>query len=152
MNGKQQINATVKPYGSARDLPSFVEMRQQLQVSKGLTLIVMRDKRGEVAELERNMAEMADSVDAFYERLGARHWTFNDWMRVDKVDAILNETSTPEEAETRLIDLYQDPKTTKWHLHRLRNIDGFRERHHLLVRAREDYDAGRLRRRAATRS
>ena len=133
-----------EPYGSAHDLPSFVEMRQQLQIFKGLTLFVMRDKRAEVAELERQMDEMADRVDAFYARLGARRWTFNDWMSVEKVDAILDDTSTPEEAEARLIELYQDLEATKWHLLRLRNVDGLRERHHLLVRAREDYDAGRF--------
>ncbi len=138
------MHDTPEPYGSAHDLPSFVEMRQQLQVFKGLTLFVMRDKRAEIAELERQMNEMADRVDAFYERLGSRHWTFNDWMSVDKVDTILEETSTPEEAESRLIELYQDPEATKWHLLRLRNVDGLRERHHLLVRAREDYDAGRF--------
>ena len=144
MSSEQQIDNPPEPYGSAHDLPSFVEMRQQLQIFKGLTLFVMRDKRAEVAELERQMDEMADRVDAFYARLGARRWTFNDWMSVEKVDAILDDTSTPEEAEARLIELYQDLEATKWHLLRLRNVDGLRERHHLLVRAREDYDAGRF--------
>ena len=144
MSSEQQIDNPPDPYGSAHDLPSFVEMRQQLQIFKGLTLFVMRDKRAEVAELERQMDEMADRVDAFYARLGARHWTFNDWMSVEKVDAILDDTSTPEEAEARLIELYQDLEATKWHLLHLRNVVGLRERHHLLVRAREDYDAGRF--------
>ena len=71
MSSEQQIDNPPEPYGSAHDLPSFVEMRQQLQIFKGLTLFVMRDKRAEVAELERQMDEMADRVDAFYARLGA---------------------------------------------------------------------------------
>lgn len=132
------------PYGSAHDLPSFIEMRQQLKAFKALTLFMMRGKRSEIVELEARMNEMADCVDAFYDRLGQRHWVFNDWMNVTKIDAILEETSTPEEAEQRLIELYRDVEATKWHLLRLRGVDGLRERHHLLVRAREDYDAGRF--------
>ena len=132
------------PYRSAHDLPSLIEMRQQLKAFKALTLFMMRGKRSEIAELEARMNEMADCVDAFYDRLGPRHWVFNDWMNVKEIDVILEETSTPEEAEQRLIELYRDPEATKWHLLRLRGVDGLRERHHLLVRAREDYDAGRF--------
>ena len=131
-------------YGSAHDLPSFVEMRQQLKAMKALTLVVMRDKRAEFAELERQLIEMADRVDAFYELLGPRHWTYNDAIGTATVDAILDETSTPEEAEQRLIEMYQSAEAMKWNLMRLRNIDGLRERQHLLVRARDDYDAGRF--------
>ena len=132
------------PYHSAHDLPSFVEMRQQLKAFKALTLFMMRGKRSEIAELETRMNEMADRVDAFYERLGPRHWVFNDWMNVREIDNILEETSTPEEAEHRLIELYRDAEATKWHLLRLRTVAGLHERHHMLVRAREDYDAGRF--------
>ncbi len=73
-----------------------------------------------------------------------RHWVFNDSMNVREIDAILEETSSAEEAEHRLIELYRDPEATKWHLLRLRSVAGLRVRHHLLVRAREDYDAGRF--------
>lgn len=130
-------------YGSAHDLPSFVEMRQQLKAFRAIT-IVMRSKRVEVKDLEKQMNEIADRVDAFYELLGDRHWTFNDWMSAKTVDAILDSTSDPEEAERLLIEMYQDAEATKWHLLRLRNFDGLRERERLLVRAREDYDAGRF--------
>src|SRR3990172_2958231 len=132
------------PYRSAHDLPSFVEMRQQLKAFKALTLFMMRGKRSEIAELETRINEMADRVDAFYERLGPRHWVFNDWMNVREVDSILEETSTPEVAERRLIELYRDAEAAKLHLLRLRGVAGLRQRHHLLVRAREDYDAGRF--------
>jgi ASC-1-like (ASCH) protein len=132
------------PYRSAHDLPSFVEMRQQLKAFRALTLFVLRGKRSEIADLETRMNQMADRVDAFYDRLGSHHWVFNDWMNVGEIDAILDETSTTEEAEHRLIELYRDTEATKWHLLRLRGVPGLRERHHLLVRAREDYDAGRF--------
>ncbi|MCH7901471.1 MAG: hypothetical protein IH818_11260 [Acidobacteria bacterium] len=142
--GNNSDASGASPYRSAHDLPSFVEMRQQLKAFKALTLFMMRGKRREIAELETRMKEMADRVDAFYDRLGSRHWVFNDWMNVSEVGSILEETSTPEEAEHRLIELYRDPEATKWHLLRLRGVAGLRERHHLLVRAREDYDAGRF--------
>jgi len=132
------------PYRSAHDLPSFVEMRRQLKAFRALTFFIMRGKRSEIAELETRMNEMADRVDAFYDRLGSRHWVFNDWMSTTEIDVILDETSTPEEAEHRLIELYRDREATKWHLLRLRGVSGLRERHHLLERAREDYDAGRF--------
>lgn len=132
------------PYRSAHDLPSFVEMRQQLKAFKTLTIFMMREKRSEIGELQTRMNQMADLVDAFYERLGSRHWVFNDWMNTKEIESMLNETSTPEDAEHRLIQLYRDDEASKWHLLRLRGVAGLRERHHLLVRAREDYDAGRF--------
>ncbi|MDF1595124.1 MAG: hypothetical protein P1T08_03330 [Acidimicrobiia bacterium] len=144
MDSTTSDSSGTSPYRSAHDLPSFVEMRQQLKAFKALTFFVMREKRSEIAELETRMNEMADRVDAFYERLGARHWVFTDWMNLREVDAILDETSTPDEAEHRLIELYRDAEATKWHLLRLRGVPGLSERHHLLVRAREDYDAGRF--------
>ena len=99
---------TPQPYGSAHDLPSFVEMRQQLRVLKGLTLLVMRDKHKEMQELERQLVAMADCVDAFYELLGPRHWTFNDWMNLTKIDEVLDMSADAGEAEKKLIELYRD--------------------------------------------
>lgn len=119
-------------------------MRQQLQSFKALTLFMMREKHSEVVELEERMSELADRVDAFYDRLGSRHWVYHDWMNTEEIDAILEETTTPEEAEDRLIEWYRHPVATKWHLQRLGAVPGVRERHHLLVRAREDYDADRF--------
>lgn len=135
---------TIKPYGSAHDLPSFVSMREQLRGLKALTLFVMREKRAEIAELERELRAMADRVDAFYERLGARHWVYTDWMSTTHIDAILEATSTPQETESRLVGLYQDPEVARLQLLRLGNVDGLRERFHLLERARQDYDEGRF--------
>ena len=133
-----------QPYGSAHDLPSFVEMRTQLKALKALTLVVMRDKRKELADIERQMRDLADTVDAFYARLGARHWIFNDWMSLTAVQDLLKETSTAEDAERRVIELYQDEDTARIRMLQLRNVPGLRERHRQLDRAREDYAAGRF--------
>ena len=72
MAGEREVGSPTTPYWSARDSPSFVEMRQQLKVFKGLTRPGMRGKRAELVELERQINEMADRVDASYERLGSR--------------------------------------------------------------------------------
>lgn len=104
----------VSAYGSARDLPSFVEMKRQLAAFKGITLFFMRGKRAEVMALEVEMNKMADRVDAFYELLGPRNWVFNDWMNLDRVDAILDEADDPESAELKLIELFRDPEQAKW--------------------------------------
>lgn len=135
---------TTTAYGSAHDLPSFIEMRRQLAGFGVLSVVFMREKRGKIAELKALLIEMADLVDAFYEVLGANHWTFNDWMSPTTIREILRDAVDVGDAEQRPIKMFQDPEATKFHLLRLRNVEGLRERRHLLVRAREDYDAGRF--------
>lgn len=119
-------------------------MRQQLKAFKALTFFVMREKRSEIVDLEARIDEMADVVDSFYERLGSRHWVFNDWMNLKEIEQLLDSSPAPDEAERLLIQLYRDEETGKRHLLRLRGVPGIRERHHMVVRAREDYDAGRF--------
>jgi hypothetical protein len=63
----------VDPYRSARDLPRFVEMQQQLAGFKTLTRFVARDQRETIKKLERQMEELVDAVDQFYELLGPRN-------------------------------------------------------------------------------
>ena len=132
------------PYRSANDLPSFVEMRQQLLGFKALTFVFMREKRSEIAELEARIRQMADLVDAFYDRLGERHWVFNDWMDLTGIEKLLDDAPSADEAERQLIQIYQSAEAGERHLLRLRGVPGIRERHHMVVRAREDYDAGRF--------
>lgn len=79
MDEDSRMSERPEPYGSAHDLPSFVEMRQQLRLLKDVTRVVMRDKRAEIIRLERQMEEMADRVDAFYDRLGSRRVMPKRW-------------------------------------------------------------------------
>lgn len=130
--------------GSTPSRPSLAAAASSKNRSNPVARLFMRDKRSEIAELEARMNQMADLVDAFYERLGARHSVFNDWMDLKEIERILDETSTPDEAERRLIQLYQDDDGGDCHLLRPRGVAGIRERHHLLVRPCEDYDAGRF--------
>ena len=94
-----------KPYGSARDIPSFRQMETQLQGMKLLTRVIARDQRKHLIEIERKMLRLTELVDDFYERLGPRNWIFHDYLSLDKIEALLSETSSVEAAESRLIDL-----------------------------------------------
>jgi hypothetical protein len=129
------------PYGSAKDLPSYQELSRLVQGGKLITLFVARDQRRKLLEVERELARLSKVVDDFYERLGPRNWIFHDQLNVDKIEALLAETTDADAAERRLIELYRDTETTQWSLMRLQGQDGLRERRHQIDRAREHYDA-----------
>lgn len=133
-----------KPYGSAKDLPSYRELSQQIQGGKLLTLFIARDQRKKLIEVEEQIERLIRVVDDFYDRLGSRNWIFHDMLSVDRIEQILAETADAESAEQRLIDLYRDPETTKWWILRLRAHDGLRRRLHQIERARDHYDAGQF--------
>ncbi|PXX61796.1 hypothetical protein DFR70_108354 [Nocardia tenerifensis] len=83
-------------------------------------------------------------VDQFYECLGARNWVFHDSLSLDRVEALLSETSDAASAEERLIDLYRDEEITQWWLSQIRKLDGMKHRWHQVERAREHYHAGQF--------
>ncbi|MBI4936110.1 MAG: hypothetical protein HY828_19720 [Actinobacteria bacterium] len=130
------------PYGSAKDLPSYVELSQQIQGGKLLTRFVARGQRQKLIEIEEQMKRLTRVVDDFYDRLGERNWIFHDMLSVDKIEQLLAETADPKSAETRLVELYRDTEATKWWITRLRGQDGLRQRLHQVERARAHYDAG----------
>lgn len=129
------------PYGSARDLPTYREMAEQIRGAKVLTRFVARDQRANVLKVEEQLNHLADVVDRFYECLGGRHWVFHDTLSVSAVEGILDTTSTPADAELAFIELYRDRENTSFWIGRLRAVDGLRERFHQIERAREHYDA-----------
>lgn len=129
------------PYGSARDLPSYRELAEQLRGAKLLTRFIARDQRANVLMVEEQLNHLTDVVDRFYERLGERHWVFHDTLSVSAVENLLDTTSTPASAEKALIELYRDPGNAAFWIQRLRAVDGLRERFHQIERAREHYDA-----------
>lgn len=131
-------------YGSARDLPSYQELSQQIQGGKLLTLFIAREQRKKLVEIEEQLKPLTRIVDDFYERLGSRNWIFHDMLNVNKVEQILAETSDAESAQERLVELYRDRDSTEWWIMRLRAHDGFRQRLHQIERAREHYDVGQF--------
>lgn len=131
-------------YGSARDLPSYRELLQQIEGGKLLTLFIARDQRKKIVEIEEQVDRLTRIVDHFYERLGSRNWIFHDLLNVDEIERLLAETADAESAEARLIELYRDEEVTKWWAVRLRAHDGLQQRRHQIERAREHYDAGQF--------
>lgn len=129
-------------YGSARDLPSYQELSQQIQGGKLLTLVIAREQRKKLIEVEEQVERLTRIVDDFYDRLGARNWIFHDLLHVDEIERLLAETADAESAEARLIELYRDRDATRWWTMRLRAHEGLRQRLHQIERAREHYDAG----------
>src|SRR5680860_672366 len=87
------------PYGSAKDLPSYHQLSQQIQGGKLLTLLIARDQRKKLIEIEEQVERLTRIVDDFYERFGSRNWIFHDMLSVDKVERILAETTDAKSAE-----------------------------------------------------
>ena len=83
-------------------------------------------------------------VDRFYDRLGPRNWIFHDSVNISAVEAILEHTTTSEEAEQRFIEIYRDEDYLVFWSRRLYSLDGLRERAHQIERAREHYSAGQF--------
>ena len=134
----------ITPYGSARDLPSYQEMARLIQGGKLLTRFVARNQRSGFLKIEQQLNHLVASVDRFYARLGPQNWIFHESLNVSAVEAILDQTSTCEEAEQRFIELYRDEANLGFWTRRLRDVEGLRERAHQIERAREHYCAGQF--------
>src|SRR5690348_7475801 len=110
--GREPKQAKVGPYSSAADLPSVAEMLEQMKGMKLLTRFVARDQRKSLLEIERQVRDLVTVVDRFYELLGPRHWIFHENLNVERVRSLLE--SPADEAEQRLIELYQDPEAMRF--------------------------------------
>ena len=87
------------------------------------------------------MNHLVDVIDRFYDRLGPRNWIFHNLLNVPAVEAILDQTTTAEEAEQRLIKFYRDEDNLASRTRLLYSVNGLRERAHQIERAREHYRA-----------
>lgn len=127
-------------YASARDLPSFLDMEQQLAVLRALP-----GAAGAEAEaVERGMRELAETVDAFYELLNTKHWIFHEHLSLTAVRTILTDAGDDaDRAEHMLIDHYHDRDQLFFLILPLKKLPAMRRRLPLVERAREDYFAGR---------
>lgn len=133
-----------EPYGSVMDLPSFRELARGFQGADLLTRVVARDQRAKIQQRYMEFQRLAQTVDDFYERLGPRNWIFHELMNVERIEKILRETETAEEAEAALIKMYQDTEATGWWLLRLPRHEALRARMAQIERAREHYNAGQF--------
>ena len=116
-------------------------MARQIQGGKLLTRFIARDQRSGFLEVEHKLNHLMDVVDCFYDRLGPRNWIFHDLLNVSEVEAILDQTTTCEEAEQRFIEVYRNEENWAFWTRQLYSVDGLRERAHQVGRAREHYCA-----------
>jgi hypothetical protein len=126
---------------SARDLPTVAELLGQLAALKLLTTFVARDQRGQIQEMERELNDLVNLVDRFYDLLGKGHWVFHESMDVEAIKLITAQMS--DAAESALIAYYKDPVKLRFMLSRLALHDQIRPRMALLERALDDYASER---------
>lgn len=134
----------VMPYGSARDLPAFAEMEQQLKAMRLLGFMVPKGERQTLRELPAQLRHLSNTVDAFYDLLGPRNWVFHEDLSVDDMAALAAEHGhDPEGAERAFIAWYQGEDHLRRMVRRLNGHEGLRARMHLLDLALADHEAER---------
>jgi hypothetical protein len=131
------------PYQSARDLPSFMEMSQQLSSLKLLRFLIPTNERPKVKELEAQLNLLGDTVDKFYAILGPRNWVFHDALNVQDIADLLAASADPADAESRLIAYYKSLDNLYFLVRGLGAFEALRKRRHLVQRAYDDYIAER---------
>lgn len=114
-------------------------MQQNLAGMKLLTRVIARDQRQVAIDLEREVTALVDLVDRFYDILGDRHWIFTGNLPVPEIRAALDQSSTHEEAEARLIDIIADRVRGEYWQMGLFGHDQLRARRHNIARARDHY-------------
>ena len=132
---------TPTTYASAFDLPTFVELRQQVRSLKALSLL-KPSIRPELRKLEAEMTRLASLIDRFYDTLGSRNWLYHEDLNVNRIGEI-SELSSLDEQESALIAIYQEQETLPFMVRRLGRHDGMRQRLPLLEASLGDYHAGR---------
>jgi quinol monooxygenase YgiN len=125
------------PYRSARDLPSVAEMIATLEGLEALTLVVAEHLGPEIQEIRKQIEEHVEAVDAFYDILGTRHWILHESLDMDLVRKV--GSLSPEAAECRLIERYQDPAALDSMIRRIRSHRAMRARSHMLERPKTDF-------------
>lgn len=132
------------PYGSARDLPTFVELDQQLKGARLLRFMVPRKDRHLLDDIPAQLDHIAGTVDGFYDLLGPRNWIFHNDLSVTDMAALVSKhANDPDSAETAFIAWYQSDDRLASLVTRLHGHEALRARMDLLRLAQEDYRAGR---------
>lgn len=132
-------------YGSAEDLPTVQELRTQLKGMRLLGLVFLsKEQRAQMRGIDRQLTEITDTVDRFYDLLGPRHWIFHNDMSMPDMAALVHDNKErPEAAEAALIEWYQDGDRLNSLIRRLSWHDAWRARMGLLKKALDDYKAAR---------
>ncbi|QIM15545.1 hypothetical protein G7067_02560 [Leucobacter insecticola] len=107
----------VSPYGSARDLPSVQEMEQQLAAFKLFGILLPKEQRKQVKELEHEHRRITGLVDTFYALLGTRNWVFTGDLSLPAIEHVVD-TDDAGAAEARLISYYKEDNRIAFPLRR----------------------------------
>ncbi|MFD8005670.1 hypothetical protein [Streptomyces mirabilis] len=100
--------------------------------------------RSQATSLERQMRELGDTVDAFYDLFSEKNWIFHDHLSVSVIQDILAQApQDAERAEAMLIEHYHDSERLSFMIRMLRKLPAMSRRLALVDRAQEDYFAGR---------
>lgn len=136
-----EVNMT---YGSARDLPKFKEMQQQLVAMRLLRFLLPKKDRHLLRELPAQLDHLANTVDSFYALLGHRHWVFHEDLSVDDMaNLVTRSDGDPDSAEKAFIGWYQEEDRLPRLVRRLNGLPDLRARMPLLEFALNDYGAER---------
>jgi hypothetical protein len=129
-------------YGSARDLPTVKELDREVSALNNLRPLLPRKVRQQMAALREELDALVSTIDDFYAALGPRNWIFHDSLNVESVRSLLEDSETDDEAEARLIAMYDDAAIS-FGTTRMRRFEVMRPRLDLLDRARKDHLEGR---------
>jgi hypothetical protein len=136
-------DAATLGYQSAMDMPSFVELRKQMDGFAMLKWLLPKKERAEFEKLKKELPELAVLVDAFYDKLGARGWIFHDMLPTSRVRDDVVAAGGDEEAEAALCGIYLDTDQLRFMIGQTMQLEEIRARRDLLDRAAEDFAAGR---------
>jgi hypothetical protein len=124
-------------------LPSVQELRIELAGLKILSKIFrIPEVKDQMDKVSEDLDRVVNIVGKFYDVLGKRNWIFNDSLSIDRIEKILSKP-TAEEAERELIAYLQEEKTLDGMLVHLNRFPDMRPRMDILMKAKEDYLAGR---------
>ncbi len=105
-------------------------------------ILLPKEQRNQVKELEREHRRITGLVDTFYGLLGTRNWVFTSDLNLPAIEYVVDADDAGT-AETRLISYYKEHGRIAFPLRRLYRFDAMRTRIGLLQKALTDYEAGR---------
>src|SRR5699024_12045784 len=137
------MNTPREPYASARDLPSFREMEQNIEAmllllgfAPASMLVQLED---DLRDLNAQIKHLVSLVDAFYDKLGNRNWIFSTDLNLKAVETIVA-IDDPVEAEEALIEYYRSNDGMNLGIKRLVRLGAKRPRFQLVLAVVDDFD------------
>lgn len=128
-------------YPSARDLPTFKKLTDDLQSAKLLSGL-QPSIRPQLKELETKLNELVSSVDGFYALIGDRNWVFHETLSSTLFQPALA-AKDPDALEAAVIAQYQDELKLDIFVNQLKQLPDMTSRIPLIFKTKADFRAGR---------